>query len=97
MKPEDAWSMCIIRSPDVCLFIPVCLRARRLGLPPLALTRCCRRLVDNVPCATRFQMVDSAEEQLDRGYRLGLVGLTGQETFINNHLRLVLYYHTENQ
>ncbi|KAF0290145.1 Transmembrane 9 superfamily member 4 [Amphibalanus amphitrite] len=52
-------------------------------------------LVDNLPCATRFQLVDSDDEQLDRGYRLGSTSENGDETYINNHLRLVLYYHTE--
>ena len=63
-----------------------------LSLHPLP-----NRLVDNLPCATRFQLMDSKDEQLDRGYRLGSTSEDESETFINNHLRLVLYYHTEDK
>ncbi|XP_055337384.1 transmembrane 9 superfamily member 4-like isoform X1 [Paramacrobiotus metropolitanus] len=49
-------------------------------------------LVDNLPCATKFLMVDNAEPQYEAGYRLGEVGKDGK-VYLNNHLRLLLKYH----
>lgn len=50
-------------------------------------------LVDNLPCATKFEMMDTHEQVYERGYKLGYVH--DNKAFINNHLRLVLSYHTD--
>ncbi|RZF41058.1 hypothetical protein LSTR_LSTR002690 [Laodelphax striatellus] len=47
-------------------------------------------LVDNLPCATK---VISSDDQYEHGYRLGF---TDNGAFINNHLKLILHYHTVN-
>ncbi len=48
-------------------------------------------IVDNLPCATQFQMPDTMELQYEPGFRLGFV--RDGKTFINNHLKLILSYH----
>ncbi|KAG8222964.1 hypothetical protein J437_LFUL000259 [Ladona fulva] len=52
-------------------------------------------LVDNLPCATRLVDEDTGQVRYEHGYRLGTV-IDGT-TYINNHLRLRLQYHTENE
>ncbi|KAK7501513.1 hypothetical protein BaRGS_00007317 [Batillaria attramentaria] len=48
-------------------------------------------LVDNLPCATKFTM-DNQEEHVEQGYKLGFIA--GSEVYLNNHLKLILSYHT---
>ncbi|CAN8001861.1 unnamed protein product [Ixodes hexagonus] len=50
-------------------------------------------LADNMPCATRLESFDSSQPLYEHGYRLGFV--EGDKPYINNHLKLILYYHTE--
>lgn len=50
-------------------------------------------LVDNLPCATKFHLLDNNEEQYEHGYQLGYV--SNGEYFLNNHIRFILKYHTE--
>ncbi|XP_050689797.1 transmembrane 9 superfamily member 4-like [Eriocheir sinensis] len=49
-------------------------------------------LVDNLPCATRYPG-EGGESVYQRGYKLGY--LQNNRAFINNHLRLILSYHTD--
>lgn len=51
-------------------------------------------LVDNLPCATKTVNPETNEIQYEHGYRLGTS--IGGHTYINNHLKLILYYHTVN-
>jgi transmembrane 9 superfamily protein 2/4 len=53
------------------------------------------RLVDNLPCATKNVNPETSEIQYEHGYRLG--GVDGASVYINNHLKLVLLYHTHNE
>ncbi|XP_056634985.1 transmembrane 9 superfamily member 4 [Diorhabda carinulata] len=48
-------------------------------------------LVDNLPAATQIFNVETNENQLEHGYRLG--NIVGDRSFINNHLKLTLLYH----
>ncbi|GAU95260.1 hypothetical protein RvY_06906 [Ramazzottius varieornatus] len=48
-------------------------------------------LVDNLPCATKFLMLDSGDAQYEPGYRLGYV--KDGKIYLNNHLKLLLKYH----
>ncbi|XP_013789889.2 transmembrane 9 superfamily member 4-like [Limulus polyphemus] len=50
-------------------------------------------IVDNLPCATRFEMLDTNQPQYEHGYRLGFI--EDGTPYINNHLKLILKYHTE--
>lgn len=50
-------------------------------------------LIDNLPVATKFQMIDTGEIQYEHGYKLGFV-LDGKP-YINNHFKFTLHYHTE--
>ncbi|XP_041357103.1 transmembrane 9 superfamily member 4-like [Gigantopelta aegis] len=50
-------------------------------------------IVDNLPCATKYKLLESDEPQYEHGYKLGFV--SGSDVFLNNHLRLILKYHTE--
>lgn len=50
-------------------------------------------LVDNLPCATKFMMMETHEQVYERGYKLGYVH--NDKVYINNHLRFILSYHTE--
>lgn len=50
-------------------------------------------LVDNLPCATKFRLLDTNEEQYEHGYPLGIV--RGDQVFLNNHIKLILKYHKE--
>ncbi|KDR15208.1 transmembrane 9 superfamily member 4 [Zootermopsis nevadensis] len=52
-------------------------------------------LVDNLPCATKVVNPETSEIQYEHGYRLG--GVVGNSVYINNHLKLVLLYHTRNE
>lgn len=48
-------------------------------------------IVDNLPCATVFQLADMPEPQYEPGFRLGFV--RENKAYINNHLTLLLKYH----
>ena len=48
-------------------------------------------IVDNLPCATQFQMPDTNEFQYEPGFRLGFV--RENKAYINNHLQFILSYH----
>ncbi|XP_022254354.1 transmembrane 9 superfamily member 4-like isoform X3 [Limulus polyphemus] len=50
-------------------------------------------IVDNLPCATRFELLDTNQPQYEHGYQLGF--MENGIPYINNHLKLVLKYHTE--
>lgn len=50
-------------------------------------------LVDNLPCATKFQTLDTEESVYERGYKLGYIH--NNKVYINNHLRIILSYHTD--
>ncbi|GAB6029941.1 Transmembrane 9 super member 4 [Chamberlinius hualienensis] len=50
-------------------------------------------LVDNLPCATKYEMMDSSKPQYEHGYKLGFV--ENEMPYINNHLKLNLKYHSE--
>uniref|UniRef100_A0A1B6ETI8 Transmembrane 9 superfamily member n=1 Tax=Cuerna arida TaxID=1464854 RepID=A0A1B6ETI8_9HEMI len=52
-------------------------------------------LVDNLPCATKTMSPDGNEVQYEHGYRLGTT--SNGRVFINNHLKLILLYHTVNE
>ncbi|CAF4602394.1 unnamed protein product [Rotaria sp. Silwood1] len=54
-------------------------------------------LVDNLPCATKFQNVETHETLYEHGYRLGLHTKQTEETYLNNHLVMKLYYHKESE
>ena len=58
----------------------------------LVYVKCCFfYLVDNLPCATVFQIPETTELQYEPGFRLGFV--RGDKAYINNHLSLQLKYH----
>ena len=48
-------------------------------------------LVDNLPAATKFLMMDTKEERYEHGYKLGFT--TSGEHYLNNHIKFVLKYH----
>ncbi|XP_052776751.1 transmembrane 9 superfamily member 4-like [Mya arenaria] len=50
-------------------------------------------LVDNLPCATKFQMLDSKADQYEHGYRLGFE--KDGKFYLNNHLSIDLMYHQD--
>lgn len=50
-------------------------------------------IMDNLPCATRFEMPDSEEVQYEPGYRLGF-SKDGKQ-YLNNHLKFTLRYHKD--
>ncbi|BES88903.1 unnamed protein product [Nesidiocoris tenuis] len=52
-------------------------------------------LVDNLPCATKIHIPDTNEDQYEQGYKLGF--MVQNKAFINNHLKLILHYHTINE
>ncbi|CAF4080209.1 unnamed protein product [Rotaria sp. Silwood2] len=54
-------------------------------------------LVDNLPCATKFQNVDTYEVLYEHGYRLGLHTKQTEDIYLNNHLVMKLYYHKESE
>ena len=49
--------------------------------------------MDNLPCATKFNLLENNEEQYEHGYQLGY--MHDQDYYVNNHLRFVLKYHAE--
>ena len=55
------------------------------------------RLVDNLPCATKFQNVETHETMYEHGYRLGIYSKQNEDLFINNHLIIKLFYHKESE
>jgi len=54
-------------------------------------------LVDNLPCATKFQHVDTQEAMYEHGYRLGMYTKQLDDIYLNNHLIIKLFYHNEAQ
>lgn len=50
-------------------------------------------IVDNLPCATQFKMMDSDQVQYEHGYKLGFV--KDGKVYLNNHLKMYLKYHTD--
>ena len=50
-------------------------------------------MVDNLPCATKFNLLGNNEEQYESGYKLGY--FKDGEYFLNNHLKIILKYHSE--
>lgn len=48
-------------------------------------------IIDNLPCATVFQLKDTKEVQYEPGFRLGFIH--EGKAYINNHLNLLLKYH----
>lgn len=50
-------------------------------------------LIDNLPCATKFEMLESGQPEYEHGYKLGF--MDHGKPYINNHLKLLLKYHTE--
>ncbi|XP_063234730.1 transmembrane 9 superfamily member 4 [Bacillus rossius redtenbacheri] len=52
-------------------------------------------LIDNLPCATKLRNQETKEVHYEHGYRLG--GAVGDSIFINNHLKLILLYHSKNK
>ncbi len=52
-------------------------------------------LVDNLPCATRYQNVDTHEVLFEHGYRLGMYTKDSGAMYLNNHLIMKLHYHKE--
>ncbi|CAF3411127.1 unnamed protein product [Rotaria socialis] len=52
-------------------------------------------LVDNLPCATKFQNVETHETFYEHGYRLGIYTKEPEAMYVNNHLIMRLHYHQE--
>ena len=50
-------------------------------------------IMDNLPCATKFELPDTKEVQYEPGYRLGYA--KDGKTFLNNHLKFTLKYHKD--
>lgn len=50
-------------------------------------------IVDNLPCATTFDHLETGEPVYERGYRLGYV--VDGNVYIYNHLNLIMSFHTE--
>ncbi|XP_064607167.1 transmembrane 9 superfamily member 4-like isoform X2 [Liolophura sinensis] len=48
-------------------------------------------LVDNLPAATKFALMDTGEFQYEHGYKLGFV--KEDKVYINNDLQIILKYH----
>jgi transmembrane 9 superfamily protein 2/4 len=53
--------------------------------------------VDNLPCATKYQNVDTHEVLFEHGYRLGMYTKDSGVMFLNNHLIIKLHYHKESE
>lgn len=49
------------------------------------------RLVDNLPAVTQVFNPETNSKQYEHGYRLG--NTVGDRSYINNHLKLILFYH----
>lgn len=54
-------------------------------------------LIDNLPCATKFQNVETHETFYEHGYRLGIFTKEPESIYVNNHLIMRLYYHKESE
>ena len=50
-------------------------------------------IMDNLPCATRFELPDTLEVQYEPGYRLGFA--KDGKSYLNNHLKFSLRYHKD--
>lgn len=50
-------------------------------------------IVDNLPCATKFQLLDSNDYQYEHGYKLGFE--RDSKAYLNNHVKFLLKFHTE--
>ena len=57
----------------------------------------CFRLVDNLPLVTRIVTHEAGANhvQYEHGYRLGF--LHNKNVAVNNHLKIILHYHTEDK
>lgn len=49
-------------------------------------------LADNLPCATKFRLLETGETQYEHGYRLGAV--KDNKVYINNHVKFIMLYHS---
>ena len=49
------------------------------------------RLIDNLPAATKFSNGNDDDIQYENGFRLGFI--QNDKTYINNHLKITLFYH----
>lgn len=54
-------------------------------------------LVDNLPCATKFENEQTHEKMYEHGYRFGMYAKQSDEVYLNNHIALRLYYHKESE
>ena len=52
-------------------------------------------LVDNLPAATKYDLLETEENVYERGYKLGFI--QDNNAYINNHLKLILSYHTDDE
>jgi len=52
-------------------------------------------IMDNLPCATKFEVPESLDVQYEPGYRLGVI--KDGKTYINNHLKFLLKYHKDEE
>ena len=52
-------------------------------------------IVDNLPCATTFDHLETGTSVYERGYRLGYIA--DGDVFIYNHLKFILSYHSEDR
>lgn len=50
-------------------------------------------LIDNLPCATKFEIPETSQVEYEHGYKLGFV--ENNIPYINNHLTFILKYHSE--
>jgi transmembrane 9 superfamily protein 2/4 len=48
-------------------------------------------LIDNLPCATKYQVPETNEVFFDHGYKLGWT--ENDKIYVNNHLQILLKYH----
>lgn len=52
-------------------------------------------LIDNLPCATKFEMLETGQPEYEHGYKLGFT--ENGQPYINNHIKFSLKYHTEDE
>ncbi|XP_032242365.1 transmembrane 9 superfamily member 4 [Nematostella vectensis] len=50
-------------------------------------------VLDNLPVATKFHMIETGQAQYEHGYKLGYM-IGDKKVLLNNHLKLTLKYHT---
>lgn len=51
--------------------------------------------MDNLPCATKYQNVETHAVLYEHGYRLGLSAREPGDLYLNNHIIIKLHYHKE--